>query len=76
MKKQKTLLRVQLSVLISQRELLRLLRDKILLLKLRKSYKTLYRKKKYSDIQYSMKKIYLIKAKNLSDYKDIINQIK
>eukprot|EP00833_Pecoramyces_ruminatium_P002444 jgi/Orpsp1_1/1176476/evm.model.c7180000057769.1 len=38
--------------------------------------KTLYGKKKSSDVQYWMRKMYSLKAKNLSECKDVINQIK
>jgi len=38
--------------------------------------KSLYGKKKSSDVQYWMRKMYSLKAKNLSDCKDVINQIK
>jgi len=39
--------------------------------------KTLYGKKKTADLNYLLKKLYSLKAKkNLSDCKDIINQIK
>ncbi len=38
--------------------------------------KSLYGEEKSSDIQYWMKKIYSLKAKNLSDCKDVINKIK
>ena len=38
--------------------------------------KTLYGKKKIADLNYWLKKLYSFKAKNLSDFKNIINQIK
>jgi len=38
--------------------------------------RSLYGKKKSSDVQYWFKKMYSLKAKNLSDCKDVINQIK
>ncbi|ORX33612.1 hypothetical protein BCR36DRAFT_448949 [Piromyces finnis] len=37
--------------------------------------KVLYRKKKIADPNYWLKKLYSLKAKNLTDCKDIINQI-
>jgi len=44
--------------------------------KIMEKLKSLYGKKKSSDVQYWMRKMYSLKAKNLSDCKDVINQIK
>ncbi len=38
--------------------------------------KSLYGKEKFSYVQYWMKKMYFLRAKNLSDCKDVINKIK